>query len=326
MNYQRYVKLAVIISLVLSIFVLSLGSAGCTGRSITGENATELSAFMVPPVELDVYFYVKQENPTLVPGSLVGAADDISVQSMVIWGVVDDDSQYTLGGALNFSNSSDAGAVFAMIPENTAIYTKLSESRVYFVRGEGNAVESIKNAIDTNDFKLYNDNQALEEVSHLPSGDTYKAAVIGVIKPDQSVVNLVKRYVGQNNASIIDSTFSDVKPTIMALGVYSPQPINLAELEQQISGRTALDSDLGMAVSVNSVYPGVIFGPVTRRVLGNKDFPEIQIGELSAYRGSVTVKDSQVMPVYINISGNHVFAASAVKDSYARDLLSGISR
>jgi hypothetical protein len=38
------------------------------------------------------------------------------------------------------------------------------------------------------------------------------------------------------------------------------------------------------------------------------------------------VKDSQSIPIYLNVSGNHVFATAAVKDSYARDLLSGISR
>ena len=326
MKYWKFTKLAVIISLSLIMLIMPMVALGCSGESISGIAATELAATMVPPVDLDVYIYVNQQAPTRVPQSLTGATADISVQSLAIWGIVNSESQYTISGALTFTSAVDANKVFVQIPKQTNIYTKLSDRTIYFLQGAGGPAESIKNAINNNNFKVYSDKVALAELSRMPSNSTAKPGIIGVVKPNKAAVNLLKQYVDQNTASTIESIFSNAKPQIIALGVFGPQPVDLADMSKRISNNTIWDMNLGVVISMNSVYPGLIFSPIAKRVISNQGFPEVKVGEITAYKNSVDIGNGKTIPIYLNISGNHVFATASGQDSYAQTLLTGIKR
>jgi hypothetical protein len=326
MKYEKIGKLLPILSLLLITLIIPLVSAGCAAVNISGITATELAATMVPPVDLDVYIYVNQQVPTKVPSSFTGASTDISVQSLAIWGIANNETQYTVGGALTFTSAADASAVFAQLPKQSDIYTKLSDRTIYVLQGSGGPAASIKNAIDTNNFKRYDDKTALAEVSRLPSGGTTKPGVIGIIKPNKAAVNMVKQYVDQNTASTIDSIFSNAKPRTIALAVLSSQPVDLADMAQRISNNTIWDVDLGVALSMDSVFPGIVFSPIVSRVISNQGFPEVKVGDVIAYKDSVDIGSGRSISIYLNVSGNHVFVTASGKDSYAQTLLTNFTR
>jgi hypothetical protein len=281
---------------------------------------------MVPPVDLDAYIYVDQQTPTRVPGSLTGAPVDISVQSLAIWGILNSETQYSVGGALTFTSAADAAAVFGQIPRLAGIYTKLSDRVIYFVHGAGGPAESIKSAIANNTFKRYDDKAALAEVSLLPAGSTTRAGVVGIVKPSKAALDLVERYLGKATAAQIGSVLSDAKTRIIAFGVFGSQPVDVADMVRRISNKTVWDMDLGVVMSLDSVYPGFVFSPAATLSIRNQGLPAVDVGGLDAYLYSVKVADGKAISVYLNVSGNHVFAAASAKDSYARTLLSGINR
>ncbi len=325
MKRSLFIRFLLILTMAIIILSLPLLVTGCT-QSISGTAATELAATMVPPVDLDVYIYVNQQVPTVIPKSLTGTTADISVQSLAIWGIANSDTQYTISGALTFTSTSDASVVFTQIPNSANIYSKLSDRTIYFLRGSAGPAESIKNAIDNNNFKQYDDKNALVEVSKLPSGGTTNPGVIGIVKPNSTAVNFVKQYLDQNTANTINSIFSNAKPRIITLGIFGSQPLNLADISQRISNNSIWDMDLGAVVSMDSVYPGFIFSPIASRAISGQGFPEVKVGNVTAYKDSVNVGNGRTVPIYLNISGNHVYATASGNDSYAQTLLTNIKR
>jgi hypothetical protein len=326
MKYLKLIRVWIITGLALIMLTMPLAASGCTGTAVSGIAATELAATMVPPVDLDFYIYVNQQVYTRVPKSLTGALSDISVQSLAIWGVANGDNQYSVSGALTFTSAAEAKAVFTQIPAQTNIYTKLSDKVIYFVGGAGGPAQSIKNAVDNNNLKVYDDKVALTEVSHLPSSGATRPGIIGVIKPTNAALKVIKQHIDQNTASTIDRIYADAKPKTVVLGVFGSQPVDFADLVQRISNNTIWDMDLGIVLTMGSTYPGVVFSPIANRIISNQGFPERQVGTLTAFKDNLDIGNGKTIPVYLNVSGNHIFAAASGKDSYAQTLLTGINR
>ena len=84
--------------------------------------------------------------------------------------------------------------------------------------------------------------------------------------------------------------------------------------------------DLGVVVSMDSVYPGFIFSPIASHVIANQGFPEVNVGGMTAYKDSVNLANGKTIPIYLNISGNHVYGTASGNDSYAQTLLTNINR
>jgi hypothetical protein len=325
MNHNKKIGLLGIIGLALMLLIIPLLSAGCAVQ-ISGITANELSSTMVPPVDLDVYIYVNQQVPTVVPKSLTGALNDISVQSLAIWGIANSPGQYTIAGALTFTSASDAASIYIQIPKSSEIYTRLTGSTIYFLNGSGNSLASIKNAIDTNSFKKYDDKTALAEVSKLPSGGTTKPGLIAIIKPNTTAVNMVKQYLDKSAADTVDSIFSNARPRVLALGIFGSQPVNLSDLAKRIDNDTVWGMDLGIVASMDSIYPGLVFGPIASRVIASQGFDETKIGGLKVYKYLLDPGNGKKIPIYLNISGNHVYITASGADSYAQTLMTNINR
>jgi len=96
--------------LVALMALVPMAASGCRSQApAPAAVGLDLARTQVPKLDLDAYVYVKQEQPTRVPGSLVGQ-DDLAVESLAVWGVVDG-SQLAIGGALTFTNAADAARV-----------------------------------------------------------------------------------------------------------------------------------------------------------------------------------------------------------------------
>lgn len=317
--------LAICIALILTILPLACTGPGQSTPAPTINIASALSATMVPNVDLDAYVYVNQGTPTKVPRSLLGTANDIMVDSLAVWGIVKDD-QYSLSGALTFAAASDASTVGSRIPQQPGIWTKLSDRTIYFVQGNSTESDAVKNAVSNNNFKLFNDSQALAEVANMPAGGTTKPAAIAIIKPNQAMVNLAKNSTNANNAATIQSIYDGVQPQIVVLGLYSSGIIDIADIMQKVASNTLWDANLGILGSVNSLFPGLVFSPIATKLLDGQNFPKETVGNLTAYRIPIDLGKGKIIRLLVNVDGNHVFTAISGNESYAQAMLTGIKR
>jgi hypothetical protein len=323
--FRRIAALLPVISvaLILSIFPLACTGPGQLTASVT--IASALSATMVPNLDLDTYVYVNQGTPTKVPKNLLGTANDINVDSLAVWGIFKDDG-YSVSGALTFTAASDASTIASRLPQQPGVWTKLSDRIIYFVQGNGTQSDAVKNAISNNDFKLYNDGQVLAEVAVMPAGGTTKPAGVAIIKPNQTMVNLIKNGTSANNAATIQTVFDVAKPQVIVLGLYAPEPIDIADIMQRAANNTIWDANLGVLASVNSIYPGIVFSPIATKLLDSQNFPTETAGNLTLYKIMVDTGKGQTIPLLVNVDGNHVFAAISGKETYSQALLTGIKR
>ncbi len=187
-------KLVVTILLFLLIST-SIVAVGCQ-KEVTPLPATsihsDLSTTLVPNIDLDIYVYAKQDNPTTVLKSLVGTSFDVVAESLALWGIPTE-NDFILGGGLTFVSAANATKIHAQISDQVEIWTKLSGRTIYFVQGSGSIAETMKAAISTNNFKQYDNQNALPEIALLPDGGTTKLAAIGIVIPSETLTELIAR-------------------------------------------------------------------------------------------------------------------------------------
>ena len=298
---------------------------GSSGMENTGGIATTLAATLVPDVNLDVYIYIKQLTGTTVPKSLIGLSIDIQIDSLAIWGVISNDI-YSVAGELNFSNASEAGNLFSQLPQQRDIWTKLVGSSIYVVQGSGGPAESLKTAINNNKFKPYDDSNALAQVASMPYSSSIKPEAICIVKPNQAAIDILKQYVDTKTVNTVQNIYTWAKPKIIVIGLYSPEAIDIADLDREINNKTLSDTDLCVVASANSVFPGFIVSPIVTRLLKNEGLTKIIFGDLTEYQASINIGNGQSIPVLLNVAGNRVFATVSGNEPYAQTLMSNIKR
>jgi len=298
---------------------------GSNEKENAGGIAVTLGATLVPDVNLDVYIYIKQSTGTTVPRSLIGLAIDIQIDSLAIWGVIDKDV-YSVGGILNFPNPSEAGNLFLQLPQQSDIWAKQVGSSIYVVQGSGVPAESLKKAINDNKFKPYDDSNALGQVAALPYSKSIKPVAICIVKPNQASIDILKQYVDTKTVSTVQNIYTWAKPQIIVIGLYSPEKIDIADLDREINNKTISDTDLCVVASANSGFPGFIVNPIATRLLKNEGLTKIIFGDLTEYQASINIGSGQSIPALLNVSGNRVFATVSGNEPYAQTLMSSIKR
>jgi hypothetical protein len=287
--------------------------------------ATTLAATLVPDVNLDVYIYIKQSTCTTVPSNLIGLAIDIQIDSLAIWGVINKDV-YSIGGILNFRNASEASNLYSQLPQQSDIWTKLVGSSIYVVQGSGVPAESLKDVINNNKFKLYDDSNALGQVAAMPYSNSIKPVAICIVRPSQASIDILKQYVDLKTVNTVQSIYAWAKPQMIVVGLYSPETIDITELDQKINNKTIADADLGIVASANSVLPGFIVNPIASRLLKNAGLTKIIFGDLTEYQTSINIGSGQSIPALLNVAGNRVFATVSGDEPYAQTLMSNVNR
>jgi hypothetical protein len=298
---------------------------GSSRTENTGGIATTLAATLVPDVNLDVYIYIKQLNGTTVPKSLIGLSIDIQIDSLAIWGVISNDI-YSVGGILNFPNASEAGNLFSQLPQQSDIWTKLVGSSIYVVQGSGVPTESLKRAINNNKFKPYDDSNAMAQVAAMPYSCSIKPVAICIVKPNQAAIDILKQYVDTKTVNTVQNIYTWAKPKIIVIGLYSPDAIDIADLDREINNKTLSDADLCVVASANSAFPGFIVSPIVTRLLKNEGLTKIIFGDLTEYQASINIGNGQSIPALLNVAGNRVFATVSGNEPYAQTLMSNIKR
>jgi hypothetical protein len=297
----------------------------CSGTENLRGLAPTLAATLVPDVNLDVYIYIKQLTSTTIPRNLIGLATDIQIDSLAIWGVISHDV-YSIGGILNFPGASQAGNLYSQLPQQSNIWTKLAGRSIYVVQGSGVPAENLKKAINDNNFKPYDDSNALGQVAAMPYSNSFKPVAICIVKPSQASINILKQYVDTKTVNTVQSIFTWAKPQIIVVGLYSPETIDIADLDRDINNKTLPDADLCIVASANSAFPGFILSPIATRLLKYEGFTKIICGDLTEYQASIKIGNNQSIPALLNVSGNRVFATVSGNEPYSQTLMTNINR
>jgi hypothetical protein len=322
-KFGRYLFLSTLLVILASIPVLGAGCEKASVQAPVPSTSFGLSSSLVPNLGLDVYVYVKQGNPTIVPKDLINVPADVAVESLSLWGIADADTM-VFGGGLLFTSVDDAARIYSLIPGQTEFWSKLSDRMIYFVQGSGTAAETLKNAIANNDFKQYDDQQALEEVARLPDGGTTRLAAIGIVKPSQPLIKLIAKGINPESSGMINTLLKSAMLQVIIAGLYASQQIDITDIAQAIKNGDIWEKDLGILASVKSGVPGFVASPIIKRFLDNEGFTETSSGELVLYQGPLNTGNGRAIPVLIRIDGNRVFAAASGNDAYAQTLITDV--
>ncbi|MFC2020814.1 hypothetical protein ACFLU1_03360 [Chloroflexota bacterium] len=315
---------------VLLLFLIStpLITVGCQ-EEVTQPPPTsthsDLSTTLVPNIDLDMYVYVKQDNPTTVPKDLVDTPLDVVGESLALWGIPTEDS-IILGGGLTFVSAADAVKIHAQISGQANIWTKLSERTIYFVQGSGIVAETMKAAISKNDFKYYDDENALQEVALLPDSGTTKLAAIGIVIPSGKLTELIANNINPDYSGMVNTLLTQARLQVITVGLYAPQQIDVAEITQRIERGSIWESDLGILALIKSGLPGFVVSPIIKNILDDAGYVETTIGELTLYKGSLDVGNGKDIPILIRVDGNRIYATVSGKESYVRTIITNVAR
>jgi hypothetical protein len=280
---------------------------------------------LVPNIDLDMYVYVRQDNPTVMPKSLVDASLDMVAESLTLWGIPTEEA-FILGGGLTFNHSSVATKIHAQIPDQAEIWTKLADRTIYFVHGSGTVAETMKVAISKNDFKKYDNQDALPEVALLPDTGITKLAAIGTFIPSESLTELIKENINPKYSSMVNTLLTLAKLQVITIGLYSPQQLDVSEITQKIERGGIWESDLGILATIKSELPGLVVRPIIINILNDAEYIEETIGENTFYRGSLHLGNNKVIPILIRIDGNRIFVSISRQESYARTLITNVNK
>jgi len=313
---------------VLALLVTALlASAGCEAaeeQSSPSPATTPLSSTQVPNVPLDLYLYGKQDRPTVIPANMINASRDVSIVSLDAWGAsVEED--FALGLRVTFTSTSDSSEVYDEIKLDEEGWKKLSGNTIYLVHGSGPAARALKTAISNNDFKPYDDTEALQAVATLPEGDSTKQAAVAIAKPGKNLINYLTRDVDPEAIKTINLILKLVRLKIVAAGLYSPQQIDIAQVAEDMESNGEINKlDLGLVIFIKSGLLGFIVEPAVKKFLTEQDFTETSIGELTVYQGYWDAGEGQKVPVFVRIKGNRIFAAVSGQESYAKTLITSV--
>jgi hypothetical protein len=318
--------------LVIGACLSTLVISACAGTPTTTETTSnaptslseELAATMVPDVNIHMYLFVKQASPTTVPKSLLDTPNDIAVESLSLWGVESGD-EYTLGGALVFSSADDASLIVSKIAGQSKTWNKLAGRTIYLVQGTGAAADSLKAAIDGNHFKPYDDATALDEVARMPAGESTVPDAVLIVKPSRVMIDQIKKYDEQAPTDLLNTIVSWAKPQVITLGLYATKQIDIADLVQRVDNNTIWDGDLGLVASIKSAWPGFIVSPIAGKILDHTDYTKTTLGDLTVYDGSFNDSGTSVS-LLLNVDGNRLWATASSQESYARTLMTDITR
>jgi hypothetical protein len=315
----------VLVPLLVLIIATPIMSVGCEGGELPPPSSPgEFSPALVPNTDLDVYIYAKQDSPTTIPAWLVDAPGDIEVESLALWGVPTED-EFALGIGIALTSPGDASALHAEIDLEEDGWKMLSGNTVYFVQGSGTAAESLKTAISNYDFKYCDDSEFLEAAATLPSYGTTKPAAIALAKPSAELIGFIAKDADPERLEQINMISKLVDPKVIAVGLYSPRQIDVAEIvETMESDGSISDLNLGLLGLVKSGLPGFVVEPVIKKFLTESEFTEVNFGEFTLYERSLHTDEGESITVLVWIRGNRAFAAVAGQESYAEALISSM--
>ena len=318
-----------LVLLIVTVIVTPIINVGCQeekGQPTSLSSPNPLSSSLVPNMDLDVYIYIKQDEPTTLPADMIDAPFDVVVESLAIWGIHSEDD-FAFSGGLSLLSASDASNLYTQITPDKDMWTKLSGNTIYFVEGSGIAAESLKRAISKNDFKYYDDQKSLKVVAALPDGGATKLAAVAIVKPSKALIGRITGAADTEALGLINLGLKIVGLNVVVAGLYCPHQIDVAEIAKVIEHEGSIgESDLGVLILAKSGLPGFIVEPIVKKFLTEAEYAETNLGELTIYKGFLDTDDNKAIPVLVRLEGNYIFIAISGQESYAQTLITGVNK
>lgn len=317
---QKWLVIPLVVILSLTLVV-----SGCEKEvSPPAPAVAELAETMVPNLPLDVYFYLKQAQPTRLPPGTFGLPSEVSVVSLAVWGVARED-EVGYGVGLTLSSAQQAREMYDGA-SGLEGWTRLSGSTVYFVYGSGTAARSLGEAIEAGDFKRYDDDEGLAAAATLP-GAGEKIAALALVKPSSQLIGALTAEVDENTRGLIDLMLGLVRLKVIAAGVYAPGLVDVAGLMADFNaGGISADRDLGVLAMLQSGLPGFVVKPAVGKLLDEQGFQRTGTGDYDLYQRSWASGDGGTAHVIIRVEGSQVFIAISGRESYAETLILSVKR
>lgn len=316
------IAIALLITAALGFTIVS----GCEEeepQEQTPPSGIDLSLTLVPNTDLDVYLFARQENPTIVLNEFVGTANDFAVESLALWGIASGDT-YTVGGGLTLPGKNEADELYRQIPDQTEIWTLLSDMVIYFVHGEGSTADALQEVVANNDFKYYNNQDAIDDIAVFPDGGETRLVAVAVTEPNDTLAQLTARYVTPEFSDLIETMFDTADLRLATAGLYSAKEINIAELARNAKLANILKLDTGILASVTSGWPGMLVEPIVHTVLENHGYTKTTLGDVTVYEGFLEIGDGKSIPIIFRIVDNHLYVAASGHESYAKNIISAL--
>jgi hypothetical protein len=327
MDMKRICNKVLVTSLAVLLIGVVIPISGCSDdlEQFQGvSSASDFSVLMVPDMDLDVYVYAKQRNLTSVPADLINMSHDIEVESLAIWGVPGEDNM-AFGIGLTFDNDSTASEVFDLIQDDTELWKWLRGNNLYVVQGSGNSADSLKTAIQNNDFKLYNNTKLIEAANMLPKSVRAKLIAIAMAEPSSQLIDFIATNVSMGTVEQMDEILQLADLQLLIAGLYSPHQINIARAMEVVQGEGNLTKlDLGLLVAVKSGLPGFLVEPRVKTILVEQGLEEIQVNNITLYKGLWSNPYAEDIPVIARIEGNYVFITISGQETYAETIITSI--
>lgn len=315
-----------IITLLVVLISMPIFTLGCQEEELpptpveTPVQGIALSSTLVPNTDFDVYVYVKQPEPTVVLQDMLGTPFDISVDSLALWGIATEET-FALSGGLTLATAREAAELHSQIPEQSEVWTSLSDVTIYFVYGTGAAEAAFKTAISSNDFKYYDNQQALYELSLFPDGGETRMAGVAIVEPSETVVKLLAKYAAPDASDLMEVLLKTANLQVLTAGIYSAKQVDIAEIAKNMELTSILELDVGILASAKSAWPGLVVNPIVSKALEAAGYTKVALGELIIYKGYLDLGDDKTVPVMFRVKDNRLFTAVSGNQSYAETLL-----
>ena len=326
MRMNTTLKKKLFVPVIVMLAATLIVNPGCevAEEQSSSSTPTRLSSTLVPNIPLDLYLYGKQDRPTVLPADMINASQDVSIETLAVWGASADDD-FAFGLSITLTSAIEASKVYDEINLDKEGWKKLFGKTVFLVHGSGPAAKALKTAISNHDFKPYDDSEALRTAGTLPDGGTTKQAAIALVRPSENLIGFLTQDIDPKALNMINLVLKLVRLKVAAAGLYSPRHIDIAQVSREMESNGDITNlDLGLLILIKSGLPGFIVEPVVKKFLTKQDFTETSAGEVTVYRGHLDTEGGEDVPILVRIEGNRIFAAVSGQESYARTLLTSV--
>jgi hypothetical protein len=306
---------------------IAIPITGCTNdleqfQGVSSES--DFSVSQVPDTDLDVYVYAKQRNPTTIPADLLNMSHDIKVESLAIWGVPDE-KDMAFGMGLIFDDEETAKEIHDLIKDDPNLWKWIRGNNLYVVQGTGVSADSLKTAIQNNNFKLYNNAKLLDAANMLPKSVRAKLIAIAMMEPSSQLMEFISTNIGSGTVEEMNEVLKLADLQLVIAGLYSPHQINISRAMEVVQGDGNLSKlDVGLLVAVKSGLPGFLVEPRVKEILIEQGLEEVQTEEFTLYKGMWSNPYADDIPVVARIEGNYVFITISGQMAYAETLITSI--
>jgi len=324
MKNHRWLRISWLI-IVAALLALPLAVLGCTPSTPPTPPPAppiDLAQTLVPDLDISLYTYVRQENPTTIPARMIHAPADLNVASLALWGVPSGE-ELTLGGAVTFTSSREASAVFDQVKDSPDMWTSLADATVYFVPKSGASARALVDAISNNRFKYYDDAAAIAEIALLPNGGRARQAGVAVSRPGPELLKIISESTDRDTAQMVQTLLSTAQIEVVAGGLYAPEQIDIARVYRMMSSGNIAELVAGTLLAVKSGLPGIVVGPAVTGFLERANYTKLDLEGITVYRGYIPVSGTRV-PALIRVVGNRIYVAVSPSQDYAALLITGV--